>query len=419
MRKLIVATACLALVACGAPTDDGSLPGRVVPDESLDLPTREEVVTEAEPDWRVTLGVAGAAARFISTSGEFFAAAVLDEARVPVVGVGQAASGDLLATVRLPAETSWPWLVTTTEGLALVAVSTVAGTDRLRLYRLDGSIAWERTAAELGGDPTLPMKIDGVWDARIVLRQLPGMRGVYDTAPMLVVTIEGEPSWKPRDVRPRTTVVDEGLVMAAYRSDDQVDEPSDGVLVWDVLTGSQLADLPITEVQNYPLVLCGGVLNPTTVVACGMADDDVGNVWIHDWAKDETVEFEVRSSPALDRANGLVGLDLTDGRMVGYAAAEQQEAWAWPTEEVASLQVDLTHGRGGFFIGNAGPDNIVMDSRTGAPLLREPFFAINDSQFSGTTFINLVGDTVVGYRDAASAWGLGRDSQTGLLRPLP
>lgn len=419
MRRLISVAACLLLAACGAPTDDSSLPGRVVPDADLDLPPRDEVVTAAEPDWRITPGLPATGGHFISTSGEYFAAAVLDEAGVPVVSVGRAESGELLATTRLPVGSSWPWLVVTPTDLALVAVTTVSGTDRLRRYRLDGSLVWEATAADLGGDPTLPMKVDGVWDARIVLRQLPGVRGNYDTAPMLVATTDGEPSWRPRQVRPRTTIVADGLVLAAYRSDGALDAPSDGVKVWDVLTGSELADLPITEARNYPLVLCGGVLNATTVVACGMADEETGTVVIHNWARQESVAFEVRSSPALDRATGLVGLDLADGRIVGYDASDQREVWAWSVEDVIGLQADLTHGRGGFFIGNAGPDNIVLDSQTGALQLREPFFAISDKQFSGSTFINVSGPTVVGYRESASAWGIGRESDTGLLRAVP
>jgi outer membrane protein assembly factor BamB len=380
----------LTLVRCSQNAEtagaagDEFVPGRPAP--SLPPERVEPVAVSFGTEvWRTPLGVPTEDGFRVEGEAEQFVVPVIDSAAGGFTAfVGDVASGEITETLPLPNALGWPITVRPGENILVLTVEPSSAGDgqQVTARRADGTTEWTSAGADLGQVTGTSLIIEGAGADRVLVRAQPQSPAQRGDAPLWVLdAADGKVAWSVTPPpAPRWTDIDYDLVMYDFAADGSAASPSDTTVVRSLSDGAELATFALNHSDPRYGGLCGGIIAPTRVIACGLDAQGVGTAVLAEPSGAIIAEYEISGRPVIDSGAQVVTLPTTGGGIIAVDAETGEQLWEFTAEQVAAGQnLKIKEGRDGVLVADAGPLNVVLDALTGDVLLADTFFYLRPS----------------------------------------
>lgn len=405
----------IAATGCGQSTESSTdstsdaneefVPGRPAP--SLP-PERAQPVTVSygTEAWRTPLGVpTGDGFRIEGEAGQFVVPVIDTDSGGFTAFIGDVATGAVTATLALPDTLGWP--LTALPGEQVLILTVEPNTDgegqKVIARNADGTTAWATAGTDLGQASGTTLTIENAGADRVLVRAQPQTRAQRGDAPLWVLDANsGEVAWTAeQSPPPRWTDIGHDLVMYDSSADGSLTSPSAATVVRSLPDGAQLASFALNHSDPRYGGLCGGIIDETRVIACGLDGQGQGTAVLAEPSGAIIGEYELSDRPVIDSEGKVVALPTLAGGILAIDAETGERLWEFSAEQVAAGQ-DLTikEGRDGIFVANAGPLNVVLDSRTGAVLLADTFFYLRPSAILNNRVLDARDGNLVAFEGA-------------------
>ncbi len=375
----------LATTGCSQSTESTSdtnvefVPGRPAP--SLP-PGRAQPVTVSYGTevWQRPLGVATADGFRVLGEADQFVVPVIDaDSGGFTAFIGDVATGEVTATLPLPNTLGWP--VTARPGEQVLVLTVEPNTEgegqKVIARNPDGTTSWATAGTDLGQASGTTLTIEDAGADRVLVRAQPQTRAQRGDAPLWVLDASnGTVAWTAeQSPPPRWTDLGHDLVMYDSSADGSLTSPSATTVVRSLSDGTQLASFELDHSDPRYGGLCGGIIDATRVIACGLDTQGEGTAVLAEPNGAIIGEYALSDRPVIDSGGKVVALSTLAGGILAIDAETGERLWEFTAEQVAAGQnLTIEEGRDGIFVGNAGPLNVVLDSRTGDVLLADTFF---------------------------------------------
>lgn len=423
----------LALSGCAADDNSDVLPPDVQP-TSLPTPVRPDDTAVGTVMWRTPVSVEATGSHRIAHVGSSFVVTVAHPDNSLHTTLGDLATGLISNSFAMPPGSNWP-VYAEVAGTPVTITATLAAPggpsgDNVRGLNPDGSTRWELTGGQLGQPAGTSLDAELADGDRLVVRARTAPRPAYDDAPLwLVDAASGEVLWRsPADMTPRWVDLRSGLLMFSYRSDADREQPNDRVSVRSWLDGAEVADYQVADdMPENTNRLCGGIISPTRVLACGVRAQGAGRAILADPRGAVVWRGDIADYPVIDAEAGLIALGRPDGSVEGVDAVDAAVLWRWSAAEVAGQRRQLSFARQGVFIGSVlgseTDDDVISTAaagRTGDYLFVGPFFRLSDRSVSGSTVLQFAdGDVIATTGDGVPVGDLKPPAEPGILYVRP
>lgn len=388
---LFTLTLTLTLLAACAP-DDAEVQASIEAEPAAPaMAPADEVSALGTEVWREAAGDPNAGSYTVGHTGSTFLLTTLGDERMDTL-TGTITTGTVAGRFALPQGSSWP-LITGAESdpriVAAVPASPGGPVAALTAWDADGTVVWQRDAADLGLAAGTQLRVEAADAGRVVVRTADGAVSPYQDAELwLLDAATGATIWDtPGGATVRWAQADNGLLMYTWRSDGVDDQPSDRVTVRALADGAELSTTTVTNDYGGGTRLntqCGGIASPDRVVICRWEGPDRATILA---ATDGTTigEWPASELPLIDPDAGVATLTVPgdDGGLLGIGAADGTELWRYSPAEATDYDITLDQATQGVLLGSTGKRNLAMASRTGEWLARIEFDYLRDGAAVG------------------------------------
>lgn len=343
------------------------------------------LVSRGELRWTQELPVPLSATRRVNATGDLWVVSGTHpghEDRISQV-VGSATDGELLSEVTYRRAVGFP---ESDRGLSAGVQAGGLGFLVRAWDTRSGQRLW-RTPVQAQG-PRASVRIAGMAGDVVLVRPSIADQGVFQLSSLVALNrADGRPAWRLRSDRGLRTVTPGPLITVAYRTDEQRDGPITEVAFVRPGDGSIRTEVPWQDYRNHfrPAALA---LSKNRVLL--RADrDNAGDIHVAVVTGDGRFVWQrpARSEPAVDLDSGIIAIARRDGGVEALRMRNGRTVWSWSADKVRSTRAELGRGADGVFWGNSGPDNIVVDARTGQTLFVGALAAVDPSRWNGRTLV--------------------------------